>query len=229
MNKIYAFSDIHGNYHLLERILKYCDETDKLYFLGDAADRGPDGIKCIEALLNDNRVIYLLGNHEVMFINAYNEVKHQELTGEIDYFNSALLLWFNNGGDTTWNYFQEEYNQEQQKILINKLRHLPFQKQLNIDNNIITLSHSGGGDVWDRYHIETKLKNYQDNEYIVHGHTPTPSHYFGQKIDNPEIQIYSHGHKIDIDLGTYASNRTVLIDLSTIGANKEPEVIYFQD
>ena len=59
MYKTYACSDLHGLYPLWEQIKHYCDETDTIYFLGDAIDRGPDGIKILLEMLYDSRVIFL--------------------------------------------------------------------------------------------------------------------------------------------------------------------------
>ena len=59
MNKHYCFTDVHGNYNLWRQVADYCDETDVIYFLGDAADRGEDGLQIIQELLRDKRVVYL--------------------------------------------------------------------------------------------------------------------------------------------------------------------------
>ena len=67
--KTVAFSDLHGNYKVWKAIQNYYDKDDVLIFLGDACDRGPDGIKIMLELLQDDRVIYLKGNHEDMFLN----------------------------------------------------------------------------------------------------------------------------------------------------------------
>ena len=48
MNKTYAFTDVHGKYKLWEQIRDYCDETDTIYFLGDACDRDDDGLKIMK-------------------------------------------------------------------------------------------------------------------------------------------------------------------------------------
>ena len=68
MNKTYAITDLHGMLNFWEQISEYCDETDTIYFLGDAIDRGVDGLRVMESLLKDKRVIYLLGNHEEFFM-----------------------------------------------------------------------------------------------------------------------------------------------------------------
>ena len=59
-----------------------------------------------------------------------------------------------------------------------------------------------------------------DNLYIVHGHTPV------QHFNEKTVIQYANGHKIDIDMGTYISNTTALLDLDTIGTDNL-EVKYF--
>ena len=65
----YVMSDLHGCYDLFLRMLDRIrfSEKDVLYFLGDAADRGPDGIAVIRELMGRGNVLPLLGNHEDMF------------------------------------------------------------------------------------------------------------------------------------------------------------------
>ena len=104
MNKTYACSDLHGMYNLWKQISEYCDDTDTIYFLGDAADRGPDGIKLIIELLRDPRVKYLKGNHEDLFTIYVPYL----LEGNYTYYTE----WVMNGGDATWqdlSKFPEEY------------------------------------------------------------------------------------------------------------------------
>ena len=40
----YACSDLHGNWELWAEIKKFLKPDDTLYYLGDATDRGPDGL-----------------------------------------------------------------------------------------------------------------------------------------------------------------------------------------
>ncbi|SFQ35506.1 Calcineurin-like phosphoesterase [Butyrivibrio proteoclasticus] len=48
----YAISDLHGQYDIFEKLLDVIDfsENDFLYVLGDAIDRGPDGIKILQKI-----------------------------------------------------------------------------------------------------------------------------------------------------------------------------------
>ena len=64
----YAFSDLHGDYQLWTAIKNYCKDDDILFFLGDVNDRGNDGIKILQEMIDDPRIIYILGNHEDMLL-----------------------------------------------------------------------------------------------------------------------------------------------------------------
>ena len=96
MNKVYAISDLHGQYELWEQIKNYCDETDTIYCLGDCADRGARGLDIILEALADERVIYLCGNHEEMFEIVMSEYLKTPM------HKNELYWWECNGGGSTY-------------------------------------------------------------------------------------------------------------------------------
>lgn len=128
---IYACSDLHGQYKLWTKIKNYLQDDDKLFFLGDAIDRGSDGIKIMLEMLLDKRVVYLIGNHEEMMYEALNDF-------DID-------LWCSNGGYNTYQKFNELSLECQEFILssLEDLRKIPYYEYTNEDNQSIFLSHSG--------------------------------------------------------------------------------------
>ncbi|MFH1216416.1 MAG: metallophosphoesterase family protein [Pseudomonadota bacterium] len=73
--KIFAIGDIHGCYaklrDLLDR-LPYKPGRDRLIFLGDYLNRGPDSARVLELLCElqsrDPRVVALFGNHEYLLM-----------------------------------------------------------------------------------------------------------------------------------------------------------------
>ena len=230
MNKHYAVTDLHGMWNLWEQISCYCDKTDIIYFLGDATDRGPDGIKIISALLSDKRVRYIRGNHEEMLVEAAKT------------FNPYLLIY--NGGRKTYeDFMQIEYMDQQ--ILINKLNILPNQLEyINTKGQRIILNHSGftpelyeewgkapfkkGVNLytWDRDHFHRKWDG-NENTYVVHGHTPTS--YVIEFIDlkggiydkdADEILCYSNGHKFDLDISSSITKKAALFDLDKLKVEK---------
>ena len=107
MNKTYAFTDLHGIYDLWAQIKDYCNETDTLYFLGDAADRGPDGLKIIKELLTDKRIKYLLGNHEEMMLDTI-QCYLPNFDGSLDPMDTEEWIWMQNGGYLTLEDFKQE-------------------------------------------------------------------------------------------------------------------------
>lgn len=233
MGKVYAFSDLHGNYDLWTQIKNYLQPDDTAYCLGDCIDRGPDGMKILAEVLRHPRIEMLLGNHEDMMIKAIEE-QHQDFAT----FDSAEYLWMCNGGQETYKQYIQEYATNKEIDIINELKRLlAFKIIINKNNQSIFLSHAGGSPealnsairdktikhlaIWDRNHITDKW----DNEtypylYIVHGHTPTQSRYFNG--EEGKIIKYADGHKINIDLGSFISGTAALLDLDTF------EPIYFK-
>ena len=230
MGKVYACSDLHGMYKLWKQIENYLQEDDRLIFLGDAADRGTDGIQIMVELLADPRVTYLKGNHEDMMVKVCLEY--------LEGINYNVPLWMQNGGNQTLEDFLK-FPEQYQRFLLTKLAALQeVSIYKNTQDQIIHLSHAGGmirdimsddtihlDFLWDRYHFyENFESDYDKKLYVVHGHTPTQI--LNEKIagnySNNEIRIYCNGHKIDIDTGCFASKQIALLDLDTL------EPIYFR-
>ena len=69
---IYIMSDIHGGWNEYRDILEQIQfsDNDHLYMLGDAIDRGPDGIEVLLDIMARKNVTMLLGNHEKMMLDA---------------------------------------------------------------------------------------------------------------------------------------------------------------
>jgi serine/threonine protein phosphatase 1 len=74
--RLLAIGDIHGCRRALQMLLKKIapDRRDRIVFLGDYIDRGPDPRGVIETLLALHRrvprCIFLLGNHERMLLDV---------------------------------------------------------------------------------------------------------------------------------------------------------------
>ncbi|MGB4370077.1 MAG: metallophosphoesterase [Caldicoprobacterales bacterium] len=76
MGIIYAISDIHGYYDIMEKTLEQVDLKDvdnKLVLCGDYIDYGPDSCKVLYRIkelmeIYPGQVIALKGNHETMFL-----------------------------------------------------------------------------------------------------------------------------------------------------------------
>lgn len=228
MNKTYAFTDLHGMYNLWQQIKEYTDETDTLYFLGDACDRGKDGLKIIYELLKDPRVIYLKGNHEDIFTIVAPEL----MEGHYENYQ----WWLINGGFQTIKDFLE-LEEPSQNWFIKKLENLPkTATYINKNGQEIFLCHAGTRPdrterelklmgikdpyIWDRKHLYAPWPQDEkyDNKYIVHGHSPVQYAFKG--MDGTSILNYSNGHKFDLDLASFNTCRIALFDLDELKVEK---------
>ena len=85
----YVVSDLHGNGLLWDKIKEKLNVDDTLYFLGDAIDRGPDGLYIMLDMLNDPRVTYIKGNHEQFVIDFLRATKDVESLNDFEIFGLA--------------------------------------------------------------------------------------------------------------------------------------------
>ena len=103
---LYAIGDIHGMRQELEALIASLPlrDDDRLIFIGDYIDRGPEPRGTVEFLikLSERRdCIFLMGNHEAMFLSFLG-------WNEACYFGGEAFL--KNGGDTTlesYEYFDD--------------------------------------------------------------------------------------------------------------------------
>ncbi len=223
--KTIAFSDLHGNYNLWNKIKNYYNKDDILIYLGDACDRGPDGIKIMQEMFQDDRIIYLKGNHEDMFLDFINNGVMYSLREE------GIMIDYNGCRKTLEDYIK--LSAEDKISLVENLKKIKnYYIYINNEKKNIFLSHAGididninnldeNSLLWDRKHIklDSSFNNQYENWYVIHGHTPVQS----IKInDNLEVLKYYNGHKIDIDLGSAFSNKAATINLDTF------EIKYFK-
>lgn len=230
---VYAVSDLHGQKDLWEQIKAYLKPEDKLYCLGDCVDRGNYGFDILVEVLNRPNTEMIKGNHEDLMLKYYCH------NMKVDQFSLFANLWFNNGGHYTV-FNMENYPIPTIDKILEQVRALPLMTSyVNAAGQKIILDHSGftidfGQDdpMWNRSHFSDswpKDEKWQ-NIYIIHGHTPVVAmgNYNFNGIENsyinkkdPEILRYCGGHKINIDLGCFATNKTCLLNLDTL------EPIYF--
>lgn len=224
---IYACADLHGNYPLWEKIKEYLNDTDTLYTLGDAADRGPDGWKIIKEALADPRVVYIRGNHDQMLLDCWRSEWRDN------------YLWFMNGGYET---FDAILADEKSEIYLMQLARTKFYHCYeNKNGQKIHLSHAGftlmENDelpnredlLWDREHIDDHCAWWPEensNDYVVHGHTGCVSSVFKRRScaapedtifnDSKTVCRYVYGHKICIDGRSFMYNKIAILDLDTL-------------
>lgn len=239
----YVATDWHGIKDIADQILDYLKPEDELYFLGDAIDRGPDGLYIMNKLLKDPRVTYLLGSHEDLMLMCVPDF----IEGHFEY----AADWYQNGGEVTWKQMELSFTDTEKLWFCKQIRCMP--RYVNITNTRgqhILLSHAGYDPwvtdkealmwgikdryVWDRKHIHSSPEPFKQEKwkdtYVIHGHTTVLTKHFrgGEDATLPETKDikavhYADGHKICLDLCTAATGRAVLFDLDTF------EEIYFRD
>jgi len=158
---IYVIPDIHGCLEQLELICKRIiplrrsdGGKDKLVFLGDYIDRGPDSYGVIEFLISlkkdyGDQIVFLRGNHEDMLLTALDKSDHDSSVFE----SSAYSMWMQNGGAVTLNQYAE-------KKLGSKINPYEFSKNRLAD--VIPESHVN-------FLLETECYHEHDNYIFVHG------------------------------------------------------------
>jgi hypothetical protein len=228
----YACSDLHGRLDLYNKIKEKLAPTDNVYFLGDAGDRGPDGLELIKTILHDEQFIYLKGNHEDMFINAALEYLATGTTESTDY---QMLI--GNGGKKTFCDWVEDGKSIE---LIDQLKALPVHAVYNNKSGqTLLLSHAGYTPwhdsraptcittpywyelIWSREHFQEPWDDeHFKNCIIVHGHTPTI--HLANYLNDPSEEIragaywYCNNHKVCVDNLSSFTDIACLLNLDTL-------------
>lgn len=205
----YVLSDVHGDKRRFDEILRQIGLTpdDRLYVIGDVIDRKPGGIEILETLLGMENATLLLGNHELMMLNALSRA---DLSGPFPRFadGEAWMLWEQNGGLVTLAGLMKKPKTEIDALL-QKLDALPLTKEITVKSRAFLLVHgapltrklpTGSSErkertlvTWGRVTEETEL--YEDKT-VIFGHTPTI--YFQ---GDQRLSIWHGKNRIGIDCG----------------------------
>jgi serine/threonine protein phosphatase 1 len=97
--KDYVIGDLHGCFNLLERLLAevYFDEAnDRLFSVGDLADRGPDSLLCLE-LLEEPWFYAVQGNHEEMLMDFFQPYLDTGKLASMEDVNNTGLTKYGGG------------------------------------------------------------------------------------------------------------------------------------
>ncbi|MDF1573685.1 MAG: metallophosphoesterase family protein [Bacteroidales bacterium] len=225
MKNYWYIGDIHGEIGLLESLLaaicKY--KPHQLVFLGDYIDRGPHAREVIDCIMElDIPVACLMGNHELMMLNALED----SVLG-----NNPMELWYRNGGEATLQSFgypgffsfqsqmEEHYLEFFRSLLMSHVREqgsnlkilathagispaIPVADQLLLKDYLdlqqyMLDKHLEPGDsfLWTREDFFECSSELWKGYLVVHGHTPTLKlKRFVEAFD------YSHYHFVGDDL-----------------------------
>ena len=165
----YVMADIHGQMAAFDDVLDQINFSDKdeLYIIGDVIDRGPDGARLLQRILEAHNMGLILGNHEEMMLKAFRGTKNEQA-----YYGE---IWRANGGSETEWPFMDLLDDERNAIL-DTLEKAPDYLDVDAGDTKYRLVH--GAWYLDRHsRLWESPSPYQparrnDGRRIVVGHTP---------------------------------------------------------
>lgn len=216
----YVMTDLHGEYDAYLKMLENIrfSKEDKMYILGDVIDRGREPIRLLKHMMNQQNIVFLIGNHEDMMIQALKK-KGSSLQDLVT--TTEMKRWNRNGGMATLERFIQLNEEEQGEIirfLENSLVAIP---QIKINGRIFYLVHACPGEqfysdevkykdasreeihqmVWDRRCLEEwtlpeSYAMYNESTILLFGHTKTN----GWTETYPsEIRFFPKQNAFDVD------------------------------
>ena len=140
----YAVSDIHGCYDKYKKLLEKLDlkPDDRLYVLGDAVDRGPDGMKILLDMMSRENVTFLLGNHDESACIILSKVLDEDGELRMPEAEDALEAWLFDGGEPTRDQFYQELTERDRRLVLRYIRNAPQYALLEISGRKYLLAHS---------------------------------------------------------------------------------------
>jgi serine/threonine protein phosphatase 1 len=216
MAKRWVVPDIHGCAETLQMLIEDLirpQQGDKLYFLGDYIDRGPDSKTVLDYLMKletmDFETRFLMGNHEDYLLRAYDyDLKPDRILG-LKKKNRVKKEWLFHGGKKAMESFGAKNLIDIPKKYIDWMRQLDYYVEL--DHFILV--HAGlnfknedpfedtNSMIWVRdYEVKPEMIK---NKKIVHGHVPVSLEF----IDN-SLKNHAQYDFLDLDNGTYMSRRS---------------------
>ncbi len=193
--KIVAVPDIHGCKRQLVDALKWVDslpDVERVVFLGDYGDRGPDTKGVLDVLIERDRDknVFLIGNHDDMFL-AYMK-------------SMSMYPWYGIYGEVTADSFGDHWHNEfamtKYEFFLDSL--LTYHQEggytfvhASVDANIPLRDNDRETLLWSRsHHVHSDY-----DTVVVNGHTP---------VDRP---VFKNGN-LCLDTGAYYSgNLTVAV------------------
>jgi serine/threonine protein phosphatase 1 len=204
--KTFVVGDIHGRIEALKEVLTLSNfdyDNDKLILLGDIADGGYEVYECVEELLKIKNLVFIIGNHDVWFMN---------------YMKSGWSadIWQSQGGkNTVESYAKFNYNipVTHQEFFNNGIFYYIQDNKLFVHGGYDTkypIEQQTQHDLtWDRELIERCKNGLKIKEYdkVFVGHTPTSNRGWYQPI--------RYGKLIMMDCGAGWDGRLAIMNIDT--------------
>ncbi len=171
---VWAIGDIHGCLDSLRRLLDKIapSEYDKLIFLGDYIDRGPDSKGVVDLLIElrkQFKCVFIRGNHEQMLLDVLDD-------------GDDVYLWLINGAQATWRSYGNLENLKAEQTHLSFFRSTVYYHIERVNNTDYLFVHGG---VRPKIPLENQspqdllwireefiLRKHQLPYIVVFGHTP---------------------------------------------------------
>lgn len=176
--KYYCFPDIHGCSGMLRDALSFVYSRNpnggKIIFLGDYIDRGPDNYGVLQIVMNPPagwEFVTLLGNHELMFIDAY-------LHGTQFYDVPAAqdIAGFKQDDFVLYDHIRQGIDRSIMEWMYNlKVCHIEDKNVFAhafYDDTLALEDQHANNCVWTRMDDWMTFQNDKQGLYLTHGHTP---------------------------------------------------------
>jgi len=214
MATTWIIPDIHGCSETLKLMIGQQikpNKNDRLIFLGDYIDRGPDSKGVIDFIMELERKGYsitaLKGNHEDSCIKAWESDRQQKDIFGLQTKSMVQKDWEAIGGKETMKSFEAFWPNEIPEKYIQWMRSLDYYVELD---NFIAV-HAGFNfnleDPFSDTYSMLWIRDYQiipekiNHKKIIHGHTPVNLGFIDLTINNDIFQF------IDLDNGVYMTQQ----------------------
>ena len=236
MKKLWVIPDIHGNSRTLTALIEEQvkpSRSDKLYFLGDYIDRGPDARGVMDYIIelqeDEYDITTLRGNHEDYLLRTFdNETLQKNFLG-ITYQNKLRKEWFRYGGKETLKSFGIQDVHEIPEKYIAWMRSLDY--YIQADSFIMV--HAGLNFVlenpFEDQHSMMWIKDFKvipekiGYKKVVHGHVPVSLEFIELMRTSSKFGF------IDLDNGVYMPGKDgfgnlVALELTSMELKVQPNI-----
>ncbi|MHC1778311.1 MAG: metallophosphoesterase [Lentimicrobium sp.] len=215
MSKQWVIPDIHGCNRSLRSLIEtqiVPSKDDRIFFLGDFVDRGPDSKGVLDYVMGLQQqgylVVALKGNHEEFFVKAWDEEKEVKSFLVFRQINRSKQQWLKHGGVQAMESFGTDNLLAVPEHYIEWMRNLPLYHELDK----FVLVHAGlNFEIEDPFSDEETMlwvREFKVRPHkiafrrVIHGHVPV-------SLDFIDLTVKSAMYPfIDLDNGCYMNNRS---------------------
>ena len=211
MKNYWFIGDIHGEVRLLDKLLEQVFRSDPagIIFVGDYIDRGPYSKQVIDRIMALNVPAHcLLGNHEMMMLDALENNR---------FGYSPIELWYYNGGKATLRSFGFtsffSFQSGMEPGYLRFFRNLKMNHVVHLTDRLRVMAVHAGVSPAIPLDDQMKMKNYRDlNKYMQEHHIDPGASFLWVREDfyNSSHELWDryllvHGHTPVLKLKRFIS------------------------